>query len=70
MKSNPQNYQTQTGLINALTRASEMPMTVNLAWWFKNAKYALVHQWGWEEEEAAKFVAGYHPRTSAYHATS
>ena len=70
MKSNPLNYKTQTGLINALTRASEIPMTVSKAWWFQNAQYALIHKWGWEEEKAANFVSAYHPHTSAYHATS
>ena len=67
---NPLNYKTQNGLIKALTRASEEPMTIKLAWWFHSAEYALVHNWGWTEEDAARFVAAYHPGFSAYRATS
>ena len=43
---NPVNYKTQTGLINALSRKSEELMTVKLAWWFKNAEYALIRNFG------------------------
>lgn len=71
--ANPANYKTQQGLINALVRASEIPMDMKLAklaWWFHKANYALIHNWGWEEEAAAKFVAAYHPHTSVYRATS
>lgn len=66
---NPVNYKTQNGLIKALTKMSELPMTVSRAWWFESAKYALIHNWGWEEEAAAKFVADYYPHTSTYRAT-
>lgn len=66
----PVNYKTQDGLLKALTRKSEMPMTVSLAWWFKNAEFALVQNFGWEESEAAKFVAAYQPTESAYLATA
>jgi hypothetical protein len=46
-----------------------LPMTVKLAWWFKGAEYALINNFGWREEEAAKFVAVYHPISAAYRAT-
>jgi len=67
---NPVNYKRQSALIKALTRASEQPMTVKLAWWFQNAEFALVTNWGWTEVDAAKFVACYHPTTSPYYATA
>ena len=67
---NPVNYKTQTGLINALSRKSEELMTVKLAWWFENAEYALIHNFGWTKKNAAKFVACYHPHASAYKANS
>lgn len=67
---NPQNYKTQAGLVKALTRKSEQPMTVSNAWWFESAKYALINHFGWEEEVASKFIAAYHPQTSAYKATA
>lgn len=57
MQSNPMNYKTQAGLTKALSQASKRPMTVSLAWWFKNAEYALVNQWGWTEEDAAALVS-------------
>ncbi len=57
MQSNPMNYKTKNGLVKALSQASKRPMTVSLAWWFKNAEYALVNNWGWTEEEAAEFVS-------------
>lgn len=68
-KTNPINYKTQSGLIKALTRNSEKLMTVKLAWWFCNAEYALVQNFGWTKKNAASFVASYHPTTSAYKAT-
>lgn len=67
---NPLNYKTQTGLIKALTRKSEQPMTVSSAWWFEKAKYALINNFEWEEEKASQFIAAYHPKTSAYKATA
>jgi len=67
---NPVNYKTQSGLIKALSRQSEKPMDVSLACWFENARWALIHKWGWNESDAAKFVASYHPTTSAYRATA
>ena len=67
---NPINYKTQNGLIKALTRASEKPMSVRNAWWFKSVEYALINNFGWTEENAAKFVAAYHPHTSIYKANS
>lgn len=66
----PPNYKTQSGLLKALSKASEIPMSVSLAWWFKNAEYTLVNKWGWTPEEAARFVAAYHPTVSAYTATA
>lgn len=65
---NPLNYKTQSGLLNALTRNSERQMSVKLAWWFHNAEYALVRNFGWTQDEAAKFVSSYHPTTSVYKA--
>lgn len=64
----PMNYKTQSGLLKALSKASEAPMSVNLAWWLKNTEYALINKWKWGEEEAAKFVAAYHPNKSIYKA--
>lgn len=69
MKANPVNYRTQNGLLKALDKASEKPMTVKLAWWLSQANYALVNTWAWEEDEAARHIAAYHPKTSAYAAT-
>jgi hypothetical protein len=66
----PANYKTQSGLIKALTRNSERAMDVSLAWWFKNAEYVLIDRWGWQEAKAARFVASYLPRQSAYRANS
>ena len=70
MKSNPLNYKTQRGVIAALTRAADLPMTVQLAWWLKTAEHSLVRNFGWTEPDAARFVAAYHPRRSAYKATA
>lgn len=64
------NYKTQSELLKALSRNAETPMTVNLAWWFKNAEYTLINKWGWEEEKAAKFVAAHNSGVSAYKANS
>lgn len=64
------NYKTQNGLLNALTKAREKPMTVSRAWWFENAKYALIKNWGWTEETASKYIAAYHPSQSAYKANA
>lgn len=69
-KSNPLNYKTQSGLLKALPRKSEEPMTVSNAWWFESAKYALINNFGWSEEKASKFIAAYHPQTSSYKATA
>ena len=66
---NPLNYKTQSGLIKALTRNSEQPMTVSLAWWFESAKYALINHFEWEEKKASQFIAVYHPQTSSYKAS-
>jgi len=64
------NYKTQNGLIKALTKANTMPMTVQLAWWFHSAEYALINLWGWSEKNAAVFIARYKPDESAYRATA
>ncbi|WP_041933359.1 hypothetical protein [Gloeothece verrucosa] len=40
------NYKTQPGLIAALKRATSKPMSVKLAWWFKQAEYALINNLG------------------------
>jgi hypothetical protein len=66
----PMNYKTQDGLIKALDKASSKPMTVSLAWWFENAKFALVNRWGWTEPDAAIFVVRYKPKGSPYRATA
>ena len=68
--SNPVNYRTQDGLLKALNRASEIPMSVSLAWWFQSAQHALINNWGWTEQDAAKYIAAYHPTTSVYFATA
>ena len=68
--TNPLNYKTQSGLIKALSKNSEKQMTVKLAWWFENAKYSLVQNFGWEDKEASIFVSRYHPTESAYKATA
>ena len=65
---NPINYKTQKGLINALTKKLGEPMSVRSAWWFRQAEYALIEKWGWNENNAAKFVASYKPNRSIYHA--
>jgi hypothetical protein len=70
MKTNPANYKTQAGLIKALSRIAECQMSVKIAWWLSSAQFALINNFGWEEETAAKFIAAYHPKESAYRATS
>ncbi len=67
---NPFNYKTQAGLIKALERNSQKSMTVSLAWWYNQAEWTLINIWGWKEQDAARFVCGYKPRTAAYHANS
>jgi len=66
---NPGEYKTQTGLLKALNRVSEGLMDMKVAWWLQNCRVVLVQKWGWEEKQAAKYVAAYHPRQSGYLAT-
>ena len=65
----PINYKTQNGLVKALEQASNKAMTVKLASWFENAKFALRTKWGWDEKDAAVFVSRYQPHQSAYRAS-
>jgi len=44
-------------------------MDMKVAWWLQNCRVVLVQKWGWEEKQAAKYVAAYHPRQSGYLAT-
>ena len=67
---NPANYKTQSGLIKALERNSHKSMDVSLAWWYKQAEWALINIWGWTESDATRFIVGYKPHTSAYRATA
>ena len=59
---NPQNYKTQSGLLKALNRASEMDGDISLFWWFQNAKHSLINTWGWGEQDAARYIMGYMPK--------
>lgn len=68
--THPMNYKTQNGLIKALERASNDPMTVKLAWWYSTVKYVLINKWGWEESDAAIFIVRYQSHISAYKANS
>jgi hypothetical protein len=70
MKTQPFNYKTQWGLIKALSRAADQPMTISHSWWLYSAKMALIEKWGWSEEEASKFVAAHHSGVAAYRATA
>ena len=65
----PMNYKTQTGLLNALNRVSEGQSSVGLAWWLRNAEFALIKQWGWNEEAAALYISRCSPQVSVYKAT-
>ena len=64
--TNPLNYKQQSALIKSLEKNSHKLMDVKLAWWYKNAEYALIHNFGWEEKQAALFVSRYHPTKTAY----
>jgi len=54
--TNPMNYKTQSGLIKALNRNSKKTMSAALAFWFHNAEWVLVNQWGWDAKEVAIWV--------------
>ncbi len=41
-------------------------MDCKLAMWFMNAKHTLIDFWGWSEEQASKYIAGYMPHTTKY----
>ena len=59
-------YKTQNGVLNAISRNSKKPMTVQLAGWFQNAKTTLIDVWGWEEPKASRYIAGYLPQVTTY----
>lgn len=67
--TNPLNYKTQKGLLKAINKASNLPMTVSLAIWFQNAKYQLINGFGWDEKQASRYIAGYQPLKSVYFST-
>ena len=64
--TNPMNYKTQSGLLDALSRASEKPMGVRHAWFYEQAKWALINNFGWDESAAALLIADRKSKVTAY----
>jgi hypothetical protein len=56
------SYKTQAGLLKALSRISESKeFNYKIIWFLHNAVYQLVEDFGWEEKQAARYVAAYTP---------
>jgi hypothetical protein len=61
---NPLNYKTQNGLLKAISRWSDK--NVFTGWLYQNTKHALVTKWGWSEEQASRYTAGYISNTPVF----
>lgn len=63
---NPMNFKTERGLKSAIIKANSVSVDCSVAWWYKSCEFALIHNFGWTEQNAVDFIVQHKSRISAW----